>query len=88
MRILDDVDHVESKDFDSFIVFFSNSLIPGQNSGHEVDILLSSSIVPSAIDRVGCGQNGATRVEGRCDSGLDTIIVHYLKVSIISFLLF
>jgi len=85
MRILDDVDHVESKDFDSFI-YFSNS-IPGQNSGHEVDVLLSSSIVPSAIDRVGCGQNGATRIEGRCDSGLDTIM-HYLKVSIISFLLF
>ena len=56
MFVLDDEDHVE----------------PGQDGGHEVDVLLPLRLVPSTVHAVCSRQHRAPRVQGCCDASLQS----------------
>lgn len=55
--VLDNENHVETR----------------QNGGHEVNVILALGLVPTAVNWVGCSQNGAPRIQGCGDSSLKWI---------------
>ena len=56
-------------------------LVPGEDGGHEVNVLLGLGVVPPAKHGVGGGQDGAPAVEGDGNSHLgegDGLLLHGL----------